>query len=243
MCLFKGLVIQHRLFNVIQLLTNKLAIAWLLLIFVSCFIYSQYDVSLTSLFSEEKKQEFALVYGDEALDTLQSWLTLIENNQDTAEWKKLRMVNHFFNSKIRFVDDIKHWNKKDYWATPIEFIGTQGGDCEDFAIAKYFTLKAMGVAPHKMRLMYVRALELNQAHMVLIYSENVTEIPLVLDNLHNKILPASKRPDLKPVYSFNGDGLWLAKAKGLGKQVKGKGDVSRWEDIMSRIERGQFITN
>lgn len=216
---------------------------WLALIFVSCFIYSQYESSLTSFFTPEKKQEFNEVYGDQAFDTLEAWLALIEENQDTAEWKKLRLVNHFFNSRIDFVDDIKHWRKKDYWATPIEFIGTQGGDCEDFAIAKYFTLKAMGVSTQKMRLMYVRALEVNQAHMVLIYSETVTEIPLVLDNLKDKILPATKRPDLKPIYSFNGDGLWLAKARGLGKQVKGKGDVSRWQDIMTRIERGQFITN
>ncbi|WP_413702351.1 transglutaminase-like cysteine peptidase [Psychromonas sp. KJ10-10] len=128
-----------------------------------------------------------------------------------------------------------HWKAKDYWATPVEFIGTNGGDCEDFAIAKYFTLKAMGVAPEKMRLMYVRALAYNEAHMVLIYSETIDQIPLVLDNINHNILPANQRNDLKPIYSFNGDGLWIAKAKGLGKQVKGKGDVASWEDIVTRM--------
>ena len=101
----------------------------------------------------------------------------------------------------------------------------------------------MGVDPQKMRLMYVRALQINQAHMVLIYSESLSETPLILDNLNPKILLATQRPDLKPIYSFNGDGLWLAKARGLGKQVKGKGDVSRWEDIITRIESGQFKKN
>lgn len=226
-----------------HMVCNKQGLLWLLLFLVSTLIYSQDEPKLTSFFTNDKKQEFKTVYGSSAYDTLSAWLALINDNQDQAEWKKLRLVNHFFNSRINFVDDIKHWKKKDYWATPIEFIGTQGGDCEDFAIAKYFTLKALGIPSQKMRLMYVRALQINQAHMVLIYSETPTEIPLVLDNINTKILPATKRPDLKPVYSFNGDGLWLAKARGLGKQVKGKGDVSRWEDIMSRIESGRFITN
>lgn len=216
---------------------------WLLLFLLSGMIYSQNDQKLTAIFTPSVKESFNQLYGDPASEILDSWLTLINDNQETAEWKKLRLVNHFFNTKIAFVDDIDHWKKKDYWATPVEFIGTKGGDCEDFALAKYFTLKAMGVDPTKMRLMYVRALQINQAHMVLIYSEEPSEIPLVLDNINPKVLPATKRPDLKPIYSFNGDGLWLAKARGLGKQVKGKGDVSKWEDIITRIEQSKFNIN
>lgn len=206
-------------------------------------IYSQNEQKLTTIFTPSVKQNFKQSYGDSASEKLDAWLVLIDENQDVPEWKKLRLVNHFFNTKIEFIDDIDHWNQEDYWATPVEFIGTEGGDCEDFAIAKYFTLKAMGVDASKMRLMYVRALAINQAHMVLIYSEEPSEIPLVLDNLNPKILPATRRPDLKPIYSFNGDGLWLAKARGLGKKVKGKGDVSRWEDIVTRIEQSKFNTN
>ena len=62
-----------------------------------------------------------------------------------------------------------------------------GGYCEDFAIAKYFILKALGVALEKMRLMDIRALKINQPHMVLIYSETVDQIPLVLDNINKNI--------------------------------------------------------
>jgi len=205
--------------------------------------YSKDEQVLTSFFTPAVKKSFNQLYGNASSEDLESWLTLINENQNEEDWKKLRLTNHFFNNKIKFIDDIVHWKQKDYWATPVEFIGTQGGDCEDFAIAKYFTLKAMGVDPQKMRLMYVRALQINQAHMVLIYSESLSETPLILDNLNPKILLATQRPDLKPIYSFNGDGLWLAKARGLGKQVKGKGDVSRWEDIITRIESGQFKKN
>lgn len=206
-------------------------------------LFSQDSQQLLSLFTPQSKQHFHQVYGDRSSTLLNQWLSLISDNQQQATWKKLRLVNHFFNSKITFVDDIEHWGKKDYWATPVEFIGTRGGDCEDFALAKYFTLKALGVDATKMRLMYVRALQVNQAHMVLIYSEKLNEMPLVLDNINPNIKPANQRRDLKPIYSFNGDGLWLAKAKGLGKQVKGKGDVTRWEDIVARIEQNQFKSN
>lgn len=217
---------------------------WFIILFIlSGNLFSQDAQQLVVFFTPDVKQQYSDVYGSKSAKLLDKWLDLITSNETQDDWKKLHLVNHFFNRHITFVDDIKHWKVKDYWATPTEFIGTRGGDCEDFALAKYFTLKAMGVDTSKMRLMYVRALSVNQAHMVLIYSEEMDKIPLVLDNLNPKILPATQRRDLKPIYSFNGDGLWLAKAKGLGKQVKGKGDVARWEDIVTRIENKQFKNN
>jgi len=227
----------------IKQVTNKVRHLLIFLFILSSNIFSQDSEKLTRFFTPEVKQEYSNVYGSKSLSVLEKWLRLIIENEQEDDWKKMRLVNYFFNKRIKFVDDIVHWNEKDYWATPIEFIGTRGGDCEDFALAKYFTLKAMGVDPNKMRLMYVRALSVNQAHMVLIYSDKIDQMPLVLDNLNPEILYANQRRDLKPIYSFNGDGLWLAKAKGLGKKVKGKGDVARWEDIVTRIERSEFKTN
>jgi predicted transglutaminase-like cysteine proteinase len=226
-----------------QPMVNNFRHLFFMLFLFSSPLFSQDSQKLTAYFTPQFKQSFQDTYGSRSSKLFSQWVSLMQNNEDKDDWQKLRLVNHFFNIQIRFVDDIVHWREKDYWATPIEFIGTRGGDCEDFALAKYFTLKAMGVAPNKMRLMYVRALTFNQAHMVLIYSEKISDMPLVLDNLNPNILPANQRPDLKPVYSFNGDGLWLAKANGLGKKVKGKGDVVRWEDIVTRIERSEFKTN
>jgi len=224
-------------------MTNKLRHFLMLLFLLSSNLFSKDSEQLLALFTPEVKQHYSDVYGEQSRQLLDQWLALIRDNEQEEDWKKMRLVNHFFNKKIRFVDDIIHWQEKDYWATPIEFIGTRGGDCEDFALAKYFTLKAMGVDASKMRLMYVRALSVNQAHMVLIYADKIDEMPLVLDNLNPKILPANQRRDLKPIYSFNGDGLWLAKARGIGKQVKGKGGVARWDDIVTRIEDNKFKNN
>ncbi|GAL09639.1 T1SS associated transglutaminase-like cysteine proteinase LapP [Vibrio astriarenae] len=84
------------------------------------------------------------------------------------EQVQLSEINHFFN-QMNFVDDIRLWGKKDYWATPLEFLGSSGGDCEDFTIAKYFSLLELGVPDKKLRLIYVKAIELDQFHMVLAY--------------------------------------------------------------------------
>lgn len=186
-----------------------------------------------SLFLYVKQQ-----YGDSALERVKDWQEVVVDYQDADIDEQLFQINRFFN-RLEFVDDIKHWKKVDYWATPIEFIGTEGGDCEDFSIAKYFSLVAMGVPSEKLRLMYVTALTLNQAHMVLAYYETPNAIPLVLDNINPKILPASRRRDLAPVYSFNGDGLWIAKAQGQGRQLQSSSNNRLWEDLTKRIEQGQ----
>jgi hypothetical protein len=86
-----------------------------------------------------------------------------------------------------------------------------------------------------MRITYVKALKLNQAHMVLAYYEHPEDEPLILDNLINKIKPASKRPDLYPIYSFNADGLWLSKQAGQGKRIGQSGKLSRWVKLNKRL--------
>lgn len=185
--------------------------------------------------SEQLLSYVAEKYGKRAKGRLQDWEAVVNDNRGLTVQKKLELVNRFFN-KLNFVDDIKHWNKEDYWATPVEFLSTNGGDCEDFSIAKYFTLKEMGVPVERMRITYVKAVKLNQAHMVLTYYAKPDAEPLVLDNLITDIKPASRRDDLVPVYSFNGDGLWLSKERGQGRRVGGSERISLWTDLGIRLE-------
>lgn len=179
-------------------------------------------------------------YGEEAKDRLVQWQALVKDNQHLDDNAKLKIVNQFFN-KLRFISDIKHWKKEDYWATPVEFLSTSGGDCEDFSIAKYFTLKEMGVPVERMRITYVKALKLNQAHMVLTYYSTPEAEPVILDNLINKILLASRRDDLVPVYSFNADGLWLSKERGQGLRVGGSERISLWKDLGIRLNNEKNV--
>jgi len=178
-------------------------------------------------------------YGDYARQRLVSWRDLINNHQQLDDLAKLEKVNSFFNS-LEFVNDIDHWGKDDYWATPLQMLASNGGDCEDFSIAKYFTLRELGIPAERLRLTYVKALKLNQAHMVLTYSPTADADPLVLDNLTGEIRSASDRDDLLPVYSFNGSGLWLAKARGTDKRVGRSERLSRWREVIARIDKEQL---
>ena len=173
-------------------------------------------------------------YGKSARSRLTAWEDLIVSDNSQTDLEKLEKVNQFFNM-MEFVDDIDHWRVKDYWATPIEFIGTQGGDCEDFTIAKYFTLKAMGIKDEKLNLTYVKSITYNVHHMVLAYYSSPGSEPLILDNIVKDIHPASKRTDLLPIYSFNGTGMWLAKQRGKGKLAGSSSQLQRWQDLVQRM--------
>ena len=189
------------------------------------------------VFSETLYRRITEVYGSEATERVASWQRVLNNAKQLDEDEKLYEINRFFN-ELPFVDDSEHWRKSDYWATPVEFLASNGGDCEDFTIAKYFSLRALGVPEEKMRFMYVNAVRLGQAHMVLAYFPKPNAVPIVLDNINPRILPASQRRDLVPIYSFNGDGLWLAKAQGRGKQIKNSPNHNLWEDLTTRMETG-----
>lgn len=175
-------------------------------------------------------------YGQAAAGRVQKWRVILLTATLSDEARKLELVNRFFNA-LPFVSDQEHWGKLDYWATPLEFLATNGGDCEDFAIAKYLTLREIGVPAERLRITYVKTMTLNQAHMVLTYYPTPDAEPLVLDNLQPDIKPASQRQDLIPVYSFNGDNLWVAKELTGRSQLVGESDrINLWKDLLKRMK-------
>ncbi|MFA9373400.1 MAG: transglutaminase-like cysteine peptidase [Poseidonibacter sp.] len=204
--------------------------------FIIFFISTSNIASGLYNISNEQISAITKKYGKRAQNRVLLWDKMIESSKDKKILQKLKNVNEFFN-KIRYSTDEKHWRKKDYWATPFEFMGTGAGDCEDYAIAKYFSLRKLGVPDHKLRITYVtyqkKRTKYEQAHMVLTYYHKVGSTPIVLDNIDKKLQLASKRDDLKPVYSFNANGLWQAKNKGSVKI--GKNNLKSWKSLMSRI--------
>lgn len=191
----------------------------------------------TSVLSPELLIRIERDYGALARTRADQLNRLLSEIQGKSDTQKLVAINDFFN-QYQFASDQHTWGQSDYWATPFEFMHKGAGDCEDFTIAKYYALFLAGLEPEKLRMVYVKALHLNQAHMVLGYYAKPTAVPLILDNLVVKILPASLRTDLQPVYSFNGFGLWSAKQKGAGKNLRsGDNAVPEWQDLISRIER------
>lgn len=173
-------------------------------------------------------------YGQRAALRGRAWLAIMANSGDASTADKLAKINSFFN-QLQFIDDSKLWGVENYWATPIEFIGVNGGDCEDFAIAKYFSLLELGIADEKMRITMVKSLTLNQYHMVVAYYPTPGAVPLILDNIDGEIKPADQRNDLLPVYSFNGKQLWLNKEKGQGVLAGKSQRLKRWSNLNQRM--------
>lgn len=181
-------------------------------------------------------------YGAPAVLAVNQWRETVVKAQGLPENEQLTRINDFFNRRIVFLDDTVVWGKTDYWATPLETLGRGQGDCEDFAIAKYVSLRSLGVPLDKLRLTYVRAQiggagsGISQAHMVLTYYSSPSAEPLILDNLIGDIRPASRRNDLFPVFSFNSEGLWV----GSGPSEKPSGSptarLSRWRDLIERMQ-------
>lgn len=171
-------------------------------------------------------------YGIYAKRRVLALVYMMNKVKDQDELEKLKQVNDFFN-RTPYGSDIDVWGISDYWATRIEFIGKDKGDCEDYVIAKYFTLKELGVAPSKMYMTYAKSVRYNAAHMVLTYYETPDSIPLVLDNYNFNIFPATQRKDLIPIFSFKGDDLFKAKQAQIGKIAPAAARQARpWDELI-----------
>lgn len=174
----------------------------------------------TRFFVPEKQIEnFRKKYGTQAARRLNSLLIAMEELINLPEDDIIIGVNRFFN-QLEYRSDMSTWHKKDYWASRLEFLGKGQGDCEDFAVAKFLTLKQLGVPQEKLFLTYVKAIGYPEAaHLVVAYYKKPGTVPFILDNYNKRILPASQRPDLVPVYSFTASDLYLQKQHGLGKRI------------------------
>jgi len=172
-------------------------------------------------------------FGPEARARLEAWKREAAERKRSpgAEAALLGDVNRMLN-RVPFVDDSVHWGETDYWATPAETIGSNGADCEDFSIAKYFLLKELGVPIERLRLTYVKSVRLNQAHMVLAYYPRPEAEPLVLDNLEDTVRPASQRKDLVPVYSFNDEEVWIELRGRSGSPQQ----LRNWRALTERLD-------
>lgn len=164
---------------------------------------------------------------------LSAWESLLAQPGTANEAQLLERVNHFVNRSVLHGEDRELWGEADYWATPRETLGRGRGDCEDIAIAKYFGLLRLGVASDKLRLTFVKSLELKRAHMVLAFYATPDAEPLILDNLQTQILPAHQRRDLLPVYAFNNHGIFLGSAPQRPSKQSPQ-LLSRWQDVSAR---------
>lgn len=192
--------------------------------------------SVSQAYSSDQMLRSAMEKGPRAQAVAQQIQELIPRLAGQSEDKIQEVINTYYNSGIAYTTDMALYNSIDYWASPFETAARGRGDCEDYAIAKYFTLISAGIPINKLRMVYVKA-ELpsgSEGHMVLAYYESIDGEPVIMDNLTNDILPASRRTDLKPIFSFNSEGLWNS----ITKQSAGDPMVriSKWRDTVLKTK-------
>ncbi len=170
-----------------------------------------------------------------AEDSLQALLASLRG-QALTEREQVARVNTFFN-RIPRSHDSATWGRKDYWATPTELLQRRRGDCEDVAIAKYFTLRRLGIGDERLRLAYGKIVDMRRGviepHMVLIYMPDAST-QLILDSLNRDMAKMSARHDLVIEYIFNVDSVW--RWQDSRPVLLGRSDViGPWHDLLLRL--------
>jgi len=214
-----------------------------LLLAASVFAQAIPDLGFTTRVSAGLVAQYTRRFGPPTPVRLAQWIAFAAGQKTPAfmprldlaagrEADALQLINDGINKRVKWLDDNVHWRSDDYWATPAETIGSAGGDCEDYSIAKYYLLKELGVPLERLRITYVRALSLKgRAHMVLAYYARPDADPLIMDNLDPRIRVASERQDLDPVYSFNDDEVQLVRGGLRGKPSQ----IRAWLSVQERL--------
>ena len=144
---------------------------------------------------------------DTATCTSSGWDSLVAELKGKPLGLQLREVNNLINTR-RYVLDKDNWSDPDYWATPYEFL-KKSGDCEDFAVAKYMALKAVGVPIENMRVVVMWDSQSNSGHAALVVY--VGDQAFLLDNLISSVVRADTVGHYQAIYSINETGWWLHK--------------------------------
>lgn len=210
-----------------------------------CFfsLRSSGNTSFTSIGFEQFKMYYTSL-GAVNNDMFNRWRVLLDGSlqhSGTDHLPLLHQVNEFVHAYFTYAEDQRQFGKEDYWVSPAEMLASRQGDCEDWAIFSYISLRHMGVPDEQLRLVYVRAAvggpysSISQAHMVLAYYPTDSATPLIIDSLISEILPASQRTDLTPVFSFNSQGLWAGTGAQKSKQTS-SARLSHWREVISRMQ-------
>lgn len=187
-------------------------------------------------------QSYAVIASDAVISVstqqqqrLGIWQSIITTHQHDSAAQKIEIVNRFLNQFTYKKDQAEKNSSIEYWATPYEFLVNSGGDCEDFAIAKYFMLRALGIPEEDLQVTYVYHKDLQQSHMVLLYRPIHGRQALVLDNLSNTVQTLATRAELAPIYGFNQTDYWVVSAAAVRKKAGAASRLTRWQDLLERM--------
>jgi predicted transglutaminase-like cysteine proteinase len=133
-----------------------------------------------------------------------AWSRLLRSLDGASPLTQLREVNRFVNG-WRYRADSDNYGRSDYWATPLEFF-RRAGDCEDYVIAKYRSLRLLGMPADRLRMVVLQDAARDLPHAVL--AVYLGDRILILDNLSDEVLPQERLPHYLPYYSVNETARW-----------------------------------
>jgi len=224
-------MLQKKLFKSLNLKLINFSVATALYL-----LHPAHAGHLQKLLPQSQLKKIQRQYDKETIERFSAWDHLLQSSKDKSTIEKLHLVNDFFN-QMKWTDDKELWESRDYWATPIESLIRNAGDCEDFSIAKYFTLLELGVSVNQLKISYVKILDFDQAHMVLAYYPTADAEPLIMDNMKPEILSTSQRSDLKLMFNFNDEGIWRQGAPHTRMDSVTK--IRHWSELMKRMSKEQ----
>ncbi len=132
------------------------------------------------------------------------WMKFLKKISAEDKWTQVKEVNRYMN-QAKYITDRDNWGKKDYWSSPGEFFA-RFGDCEDYAIAKFLSLKMLGFKPDEIRVVAVKDLNLKVGHAIAVIL--VKGKAFVLDNQIKQVVAASKIKHYQPVFSISTEKWW-----------------------------------
>lgn len=162
--------------------------------------------SALARYSKEVASEKAGSCADKTMNKChyEEWIAFLDGIKGKEKLDQIKAINDYVN-KAKYITDQANWGQKDYWATPYEFMA-KFGDCEDYAIAKFMSLRTLGFSNNSMRVVAVKDLNLKVGHAVLVVFQDGKV--LLLDNQIKQLVDASTVKHYLPVFSINEKFWW-----------------------------------
>ncbi len=135
---------------------------------------------------------------------VREWKSFLGTLRGADPATQIEAVNQYMND-VTYITDKKNYGRDDYWATVSEFL-ERGGDCEDYALAKYHSLIQLGFQPKQLRLVILYDENKHINHAVLAVAHQGAW--KILDNQSQTVRNDDEISYYKPIYAISRNNWW-----------------------------------
>jgi len=164
----------------------------------------EWDRVSSAVLRERPLYAFCRVDPEDCSPALRKWRELLDTLRPLTQMEQVRGLNPAINGLAKYADDDVLYSEADHWATPLEFL-SQGADCEDYAVIKFFSLLDLGFTPDQLRLVIARDEKRSVIHA---FVAVILDQTYILDSLHDEPIEQRHLLRYRPLYSFNTEAQW-----------------------------------